>query len=491
MNKTVSIMHISDLHRSRDSHVSNSSLLSSLLNDIERYSSETPKIIIPNVIIVSGDIIRGSVSKDNSEIEIQDQYNEASKFLNNLVTEVLEEDKERIIIVPGNHDIDWYTSKQSMNLIVDDQIKDSEGRLKSGVFEDTINTHSDMRWSWSDLKFYKVVNKVLYEKRLKYFIDFYNSFYENKRTYSLVTAEQFDVFDMPELGISVVGFNSCYNSDHLNKAGAIHPDCIAESNIAMKKLKRKGRLLLAVWHHNTKGMPYSNDYIDSSFLKNLIDSDIKLGFHGHQHKTEIIHEENNVFEQKNITVFSSGTLCGGPKELPTGYNRQYNIINILNNDKDNKVLDVVLHSREKTAASSFDNPVWGKGNIDSGNSNFELTVTKELVTFNNDSELASAELFVSNKMYDSAIMILQKLDKEDSFVRKFLLICYSEKDDFNSILDEFDDPINNEEAIHVLNAAIQLNNKKKMKILLSSSLISASRDPSVTHIKQKIETLLK
>ena len=492
MNGPISILHISDLHRSGKRHISNSALLSSLLNDIERYGSEIPTIIEPNVIVVSGDVVRGSTSNDNSATEINEQYAEALNFLNDLVENILGGDKSRIVVVPGNHDIDWNVSKSSMERISDDQVLDKNGRLKSGIFEDAVNTHSAIKWCWSDLSFYRIKNMEVYEERLRYFVDFYSDFYEGKKIYSTRPCEQYDIFDMPDLGITIVGFNSCYNNDHLNRAGAIHPDCIANSSIALKKIKTKGRLLLAAWHHNTNGMPYANDYIDNSFLKNLIDSDVKFGFHGHQHKTEIIHEANNVFEQKRITVFSSGTLCGGPKELPTGHNRQFNVITISNNTNDKSVLNVVLHSREKTAASSFDNPVWGKGNIDSSvKSCVELTFLQEVTTLDTDRELSKAELLVSDKKYAAAIKKLDKLDKNDPIVRKFLLKCYFELDDFNSILYYFYDPINIEEAIIVLNASLSCTDQKKIQKLLSSSLIRLSNDPSLIHIKKKIEASLK
>src|SRR5206468_2209681 len=103
--------------------------------------------------------------------------------------------------------------------------------------------------------------------------------------------------------------------------------------------------------------------MDSSKLKNFINSGIALGFHGHQHKTEIIQEYSDVIEQKKIIVFSAGTLCGGPGELPAGNNRQYNLIEI--ETQDISSMGVTLHVREKTDSSSFDNPIWGAGTVDS------------------------------------------------------------------------------------------------------------------------------
>jgi hypothetical protein len=45
---------------------------------------KTPKIQSPDLIIVSGDVIRGSIKPDGSEVEVQNQYEEAIDFLNEL-----------------------------------------------------------------------------------------------------------------------------------------------------------------------------------------------------------------------------------------------------------------------------------------------------------------------------------------------------------------------------------------------------------------------
>ncbi len=81
MERNISILHISDLHRSKGREISNSSLLASLVNDRDKYtSSEVPKIKQPDLIIVSGDVIRGSIKPDGSDTEVQGQYDEAIEF---------------------------------------------------------------------------------------------------------------------------------------------------------------------------------------------------------------------------------------------------------------------------------------------------------------------------------------------------------------------------------------------------------------------------
>jgi len=196
----VSILHISDLHRDKDSPISNSAILTSLLNDREKYTStEKPLIQAPDIIIICGDIARGSDSKENADKEIQTQYDEAIDLLNNLTNELFGGNKDRIILVPGNHDIDWKYSKKSMGKISSEQVLDANNKLKQEYLRRAINQRSNVKWSWDELSFYKIEDQSTYDKRFDAFVNFYNKFYEGKRSYSLSPNMQFQL-----LAITVV-----------------------------------------------------------------------------------------------------------------------------------------------------------------------------------------------------------------------------------------------------------------------------------------------
>jgi hypothetical protein len=47
-NNTISILHLSDLHKSKNWDLSNQVLLTSLLYDLDRYLQEDPKIKAPD-----------------------------------------------------------------------------------------------------------------------------------------------------------------------------------------------------------------------------------------------------------------------------------------------------------------------------------------------------------------------------------------------------------------------------------------------------------
>ena len=57
--------------------------------------------MFPSYIVISGDLIQGAYT----DADIQAQYDDVSKFLDKLVYEFLNGDKLRLVMVPGNHDM--------------------------------------------------------------------------------------------------------------------------------------------------------------------------------------------------------------------------------------------------------------------------------------------------------------------------------------------------------------------------------------------------
>ena len=219
----LSVLHISDLHRDAENPLRNPILLESLKRDRDRYTTqESPCIRPPDLIIVSGDLIQG-VKHDVSDAEaaLRSQYQEALEFLTSLADEFMDGDKQRIIVVPGNHDVSDYTFRQSLEPIN----MDVGLNTKSKLVEELFTPESPLRWSWSEFALFRIVSPEMYKQRFAAFVDFYNRFYEEQRLYTTEPEKQFDVFDFPNWGITIVGFCSCHHNDLLNRQGAIHPDC--------------------------------------------------------------------------------------------------------------------------------------------------------------------------------------------------------------------------------------------------------------------------
>jgi predicted phosphodiesterase len=482
MSEKITILHISDIHRNEEGKVKNRALLNSLIQDKEAYTKEN--ISSPDLIIVSGDIVYGSTNSnfDSAIEEIEEQYIEAEEFLNMLVDEFLGGDKQKIIIVPGNHDVCLPQLKKSLKEI-DVSMVDSQ--KKTLIIKKLFEEESNIRWSWKDLSFYEITDILEYNKRFLLFKQFYDKFYNGIQVFSLNPEEQFNIFDCNSLGISIVAFNSCFNNDLFNTMGAINPSCIANSFNKIQDYIKKGRFIIGTWHHNVKGSPKESNYMDIKVLKNLMDYGITLGFHGHQHQLEKIDDYLNIREDKKITLISAGTLCAGPNYLPIGINRQYNILEIFT-----ETYKARLHSRKMMQNINFSLPIWEKENINGcpmGYIEFQL---QKPTPPKIDYILSKAIDLMGNKDFLGAISLLEGLDTRGEDVRNLLIECYVETNDNKGLIGFIGEPTNEREVIYLLHALYSERDKVKLKEVLNYNVVKALNSPSINEIKTRCKALL-
>ena len=108
-NMKFSILHISDLHRDLTNELGNTPLLESLVRDVEqRYARNNPRILKPSLCIVSGDLVYGAkAGSPNFATELTRQYSQANEILVGIADRFFEGNRNRIVLVPGNHDVSY------------------------------------------------------------------------------------------------------------------------------------------------------------------------------------------------------------------------------------------------------------------------------------------------------------------------------------------------------------------------------------------------
>jgi hypothetical protein len=334
-----SILHISDLHRDLRDEVANGPLLDSLARDGERYADQDPAILLPSICIVSGDLVFG-VRPDvvGASEELERQYAQAEDFLIRLTDTFFGGDRARVVLLPGNHDVSYPAVVGSAKRVDIPAEPADRKRLTDEYFA----PKSRLRWSWSEYCFYRIVDNTVYEERSAGFAKLYDRFYRGARTFGKTPQEQFGIFDYPELGLSVVAFNSCYRNDPLRRAGGFEPTAFSAGCRELRDVKRAGWVIAAAWHHNVTGGPSQDDYLDTEFIQVLIDAGVSIGFHGHQHSHDCVDERYRLGpEQRKMTVVSAGTLCAEPRNLKPGVARGYNVVEL----------------------NTFTLPVWGLGHF--------------------------------------------------------------------------------------------------------------------------------
>ena len=315
------ILHISDLHRSSADPISNKELVSALIADADRQSRETPRISRPDAVIVSGDLVQGlPVGNPDYPAGLARQYEEALELLLAICSLFLDGDRSRLVIIPGNHDVDWNVAFRAMSPI--DMTDKNIPRLLA-------QPQSNYRWSWKDRQLYEISDVGLYRQRFCYFEAIYERFYAGAPlTFPVQATRPWNLFSFAGGKVVIAAFNSCVANDCFAVHGYIPSDAISESHLSLLNCKYAPELRVAVWHHDVQGPPMRNDYMDVNTVKLMIDKGYRLGLHGHQHKSEAGPYSLVTSEKQVMAVTSAGSLCAPPSEIPPGFQRQYNIVEL-------------------------------------------------------------------------------------------------------------------------------------------------------------------
>lgn len=440
-----SILHVSDLHRSPEEPITNAELLSSMRSDMHRYLKEDPSIRKPDAIVVTGDVIQGvPLGESNFRDKLREQYQAAEEFLSLLCDEYLDGDRSHVVIVPGNHDVDWNTAFSSMKESTDDPGK----ILKSAFHED-----SKYRWDWTTRKFFEIYDRQLYRDRLKAFYEFHDRFYEGVTLPFRST--EFNIFQLCDGRVGLAAFNSCHGNDCFAFHGAIRQDAISDCHLQFSR--HNFELWIAAWHHNVEGGPYSTDYMDIDAVRNMVGRGFRLGLHGHQHRNQVEPRMVNLPESEHMVVVSAGSLCAGKRELPAGQYRQYNVVEL-----DDELRKVRIHVRHMATAQLFSrahlDSLRGKSFID-----FEIEPPAEIkarlatsqVLRHSRVVLEAERLFKLGQAMESCQLLVGLFHELDEFGRSIFLEAATTAGEWQLLADTVTEPRSISELVFAVESHIQ------------------------------------
>lgn len=477
-----SVLHISDLHRDLCDEIANDWLLDSLGRDFDQFNDQEPVILRPALCIVSGDLVYGvRPNAGDTDKELKRQYGQAKEFFVSLANRFFDGNRERVVILPGNHDVcfdDVMASAQKIEI-------PSEPERKARLVAELFTPSSQLRWSWREMCFFKITNDERYGNRFRHFAETYESFYQGRRTYPSTPEHQFGLFDFPDIGFCAVALNSCYNNDPLHRAGAFHPKALTEACRALLKPDRAGWIVSAAWHHNLVGGPTQDDYLDAEFLQLLIDAGVSLGFHGHQHLPECFDERHRIGKKpRKMTVISASTLCAEPPNLSPGVPRSYNVVEI-----DTDAWNGRVHQRQMVN-KLFNLPVWGPGHFTSTNSSFiDFQLCKPLKTRSTqlDAQLAldRADKLLGNQQWREAVDILEGI-KNSPLARPLLLKALEELGDSRRTITTLWPPLTSAETVTFGGAILDCGTRKEAEAFFKLEIVSNTEDASVREISERV-----
>lgn len=262
---SVRCLHISDVHLSGlnlyDENRLASSLCAALPKLAERFGH-------PDFIVFSGDIAKTGAVRE---------YHEATKFFDKLL-EATSISKDRLFVVPGNHDVDR---------------KRSTGLARTL----TSRTESDSLFSGDPVP--HIANRQINFK------NWYEEYFEHKREFLFSTTVQHPIeFDVEGTSFSIWCINSAAFSfdDHDQGKLLIGQRCLEE---ALDQCTReKDSLQIAVLHHPLFWL----SEVERSSIKALLKDNFDLVLHGHLHETSI---EAVIDDTAGVIIAAAGAVYQG------------------------------------------------------------------------------------------------------------------------------------------------------------------------------------
>lgn len=301
----VRILHLSDLHMKPHSDVS--ALLQPLIADLD-YGESGLGIKALSYLVVSGDL----TNKASPE-----EFEQARRFVSEII-HYFGLTAERCIVVPGNHDVDWY--EQVYNYQSPLLASGNEGQ--SGV-------------SLGERKGFLVRNEKAYPRRFKNFSDnFFHPLFQTE--YPLAHEDQCLSFFFPDSLIQFCAMNSCWELDELFpsrsgiQTGAISRALVRlEDQVSTYQHQSGNRqdrriLRIAVLHHPVSG----NEKVqDDAFMERLKQVGFRICLHGHVHENRA--DVFNYYDRTHmIHIIGAGSFGAPANKRPESTPRLYNVLEV-------------------------------------------------------------------------------------------------------------------------------------------------------------------
>jgi predicted MPP superfamily phosphohydrolase len=277
--QTVEILHISDLHFRKQSNVD--LIANELIHDLKN----TLYIGALKYIVVTGDI---------TQTAEEDEYNNAFKFFRKL-RETFQLPQERLLICPGNHDVNWAQGNKAY-----DEAKEKELK-RAKVCEANLDS---------------------YWKRFKNFSDYTEQATGSR--YPLDPNKQAIIHEFPEDQLLFLSLNSSWKIDRFHKGRTdINSAALDKALDDIENGSYKNWIKIALLHHPVC-LPISSDknYTSHGWFERLTGKGFKLILTGHVHESTMLSAPPSHGELHLIGVGTVNSTAGSrPESIPYQYNQ--------------------------------------------------------------------------------------------------------------------------------------------------------------------------
>lgn len=311
MKKNSAILHISDLHivdfkpkndKVQLSYVDDSDdFINNLIDSIQTECSENKSSI--EYIFVTGDIANAGKKQE---------YDKATDFLNKLTTG-LNIPKDKVKLVPGNHDINW---------------TDIDGYIEERDFQD---------------ESYK-----LHEIKFKKFKNFFDGFYENDSAKFKEDSPVVDFYVDNDNKVLILSLNSVF---YESSSSEYHFGCINHKELRKyledefkDEYKSYGKLVL-LHHHESAFL--NNDTYNWSKVETILNKyNFNVFIHGH------LHDDDSESRDDGALNYYFGVSSLAKKD--SGIENSYNLF--FNKNSENEFEVTTLHFSKNSTKKNYWQP---------------------------------------------------------------------------------------------------------------------------------------
>jgi 3',5'-cyclic AMP phosphodiesterase CpdA len=244
---SITLLHISDMQFGRNHRFGNlggdddfDSLFGRLDPDLSELEDEG---VIPQLIVVSGDL---------AEWGMKSEFDDARAFLEKLAERVAVP-REKVVIVPGNHDVNRKLCEAYFNECEGDQVTPVEP----------------------------------YARKWRPYLSLFQEFYGDSSDIAFTVEEPWSLWELDDLNLVVAGLNSTIKESHEEDA---HYGWVGERQLRrfeqrLKPYIERGWFRLGVVHHNVERGAEGDDenLRDADDLKRIVAPSLNILLHGHTH----------------------------------------------------------------------------------------------------------------------------------------------------------------------------------------------------------------
>lgn len=318
------ILHLSDLHVTHDGRELN-----------QLWGRARPAVAGQrfDFVVITGDLTQRAASIEYAKLK---RFLEAE--IEPLVTGDRATVKTRVVIIPGNHDVDWSADVFETLALANAKSDLAEQWFADGQWRPETQPYRVKLGNLGHTSAF-AIRADRYHERFAPIHAFLTDYYSGQLVYPhrpFVLADprgtgsgdwQAHVF--PDLHVALLGFNSCYRNDRYWHGAQIHEDAITEARDHVDRLDHNRSFLrIGVWHHGLESHRNRPDRLTFENLTALVTSGIKVGFHGHVHKS---HAQLHRFITDDFALVSTGTLGAASDDRPDAVANQFSIVDLHRN----------------------------------------------------------------------------------------------------------------------------------------------------------------